>query len=283
MLRRLVLLALAALVAGCPSVQQQYVVRRANLSCDEANRYAFASMRSLGYSVGQFRLATVGAPGMIKATRPSERGGDDHVTVDIRCQPDGIEVFGAKDESLLKQDVTFSRGFFLAFTGLADHGPETAAWNEQQSGGTTSGGAKFKIQPQIGLETKLDFGEDLAAAGILAVKVTVQNGSDRTYKLDPAAIELRNAADYGVKPIGLGEAAAKLASASAADAAAGAPPTDPGRMADLLRGRALTGRTLRPGDQAEGFIYFPTGSYTRARATLVDTATDESEGFLVEF
>jgi hypothetical protein len=30
-------------------------------------------------------------------------------------------------------------------------------------------------------------------------------------------------------------------------------------------------------------VYFPTGSYARARATLVDVESGESEGFLVEF
>mgnify|MGYP003513271711 CR=1 FL=1 len=47
--------------------------------------------------------------------------------------------------------------------------------------------------------------------------------------------------------------------------------------------RALAGGTLKPGDRAEGFVYFPVGSYARARATLVDVDTKESEGFLVEF
>ena len=136
------------------AAQQQYIVRRDKLSCDEANRYAFDSMRSLGYSVGQFRLARVGAPGVIKGSKEGERG-TEHVTVDIRCEAAGVELFGSKDETFLKQDMTFSRGFYLAFTGLADHGPQTVAWQEKQSGGTTSGGVKFKIQPQIGLETKL--------------------------------------------------------------------------------------------------------------------------------
>lgn len=263
-------------------MQQQYVVRR-NIPCDDANRYAFDSMKSLGYSVGQFRLAKVGAPGLIRASRPAERGGTENVTVDIRCEPDGVEAFGAKDESLLKQDMTFSRGFFLAFTGLADHGVENAAWKEQETGGTTSGGAKFEMHPQIGLETKLDFGEDLAGAGILAVKVKVQNGSNITYRFDPAKIELRNAADDSVVQLPLSQASSALARTSSADAGEGAPPPDPARMEALLRERALAARTLRPGEQVEGFVYFPTGTYTRGRATLVDTATDESEGFLVEF
>jgi len=283
MLARFALLALAVIAAACTSAQQQYVARRPNLSCDDANRYAFSSVRSLGYSVGRFQLAQRGTPGLIKASKPGERGGEEHATVDIKCDATGVEVFGAKDESLLKQDVTFSRGFFLAFTGLVDHGAEMVAWHEQETGGTTGGGVKFKIQPQVGLETKLDFGENLAGANILAVKVTVQNGSNITYKLDPAAIELRNTADDSVHQIAIPEAAAALARVSVAESGEGAPPPDPARMENLLRSRQLAARTLRPGDQAEGFIYFPTGTYTRARATLVDTATDESEGFLVEF
>ena len=282
-MRRLALFALAALIAGCPGAQQQYVARRANLSCDDANRYAFDTMRSLGYSVGTFRPARIGAPGVIKAQKEIEGHSTDYVTVDIKCDANGIEASGTKDQSPLKQDVTFSRGFFLAFTGLVDHGAESQAWHEKESGGTTGGGAKFEMRPQIGLESKLDFGEDLASGGILAVKVKVQNGSDITYRLDPTTIELRTSNDDSVAQIPLTSAAAALAKASSADAGAGAPPPDPARMEALLRERALTARTLRPGDQAEGFIYFPTGTYVRARATLVDTATDENEGFLVEF
>ena len=41
---------LVALVAGCAtSMQKQFNVRRDDLSCEEANRYAFRTMRNLGY------------------------------------------------------------------------------------------------------------------------------------------------------------------------------------------------------------------------------------------
>src|SRR6185503_18271221 len=118
-----------------------YVAHR-NVSCDEANRYAFSSVRSLGYSVTDFRPATPAAPGTIKATRENERGTTDNVTVAMRCQGNGVEAFGTKDESPLKQDATFSRGFFLAFTGIIDNRAANAAEREQTTGGTTSGGAK---------------------------------------------------------------------------------------------------------------------------------------------
>ena len=183
MLARFALLALAVIAAACTSAQQQYVARRPNLSCDDANRYAFSSVRSLGYTVGRFQLAQRGTPGLIKASKPGERGGEEHATVDIKCDATGVEVFGAKDESLLKQDVTFSRGFFLAFTGLVDHGAEMVAWHEQETGGTTGGGVKFKIQPQIGLETKLDFGENLVF-GLKEVRI---------FALDEWSLMLRQA------------------------------------------------------------------------------------------
>ncbi len=280
--RRLFLLACAALFAGCPSVQQQYVARR-NVSCEEANRYAFSSVRSLGYTVGEFRPATTSGSGTIKANRTNDRGNPESVTVAIHCEPSGVEAWGTKDESPLKQDQTFSRGFFLAFTGLIDNRAANAAEREQTTGGTTSGGVKFEMRPQLGLESKLDFGEDLAGAGIVAVKVTIQNGSNITYRFDPAKIELRNANDDSVTQVPLSQAASALAKVTSADAGAGAPPPDPARAEALLRERALAPRTLKPGDRVEGFVYFPTGTYTRGRATLVDTATDENEGFLVEF
>jgi hypothetical protein len=278
-----VVLVVAAIIADCASLQEQYNVRRTNLSCEDANRYAHQSMRSLGYAVTEFRLARLGEEGMIKGTKPGERGEIHTGKVLIRCEP-GEVLLSAAEEQFLKQDLTFTRGFFLTFTSLADHAAESAAWERQRSGGVTGGGVKFKIQPQIGLESKLDFGEDLAGAGILAVKVTVENGSDRTYKLDPAAIELRPIeGDSKVPQLTLSAAATALARAAAADSGEGAPPPDPRGIETLLRERMLAARTLRPGDQADGFVYFPTGRYRRARATLVDVETEEPEGFLVEF
>ena len=70
---------------------------------------------------------------------------------------------------------------------------------------------------------------------------------------------------------------------TAADLPAGAPTPVPDSIAQELRERQLMPQRLRPGEQAEGFIYFRAGEYARARATLIDVETSESEGFLVEF
>jgi hypothetical protein len=264
-------------------MQSQYNVRRSNLTCDQANRYAFQSMKSLGYTVTSFEPAAIGRAGMLRGNKSEQqRFGHDGV---VRIACDATEVrLEAAEEQLLSQDLTFTRGFYLAFTGIADHSAAGAAYAEEQAGGTTEGGAKFKIQPQLALETKLDFGEDLAAGGVLAVKVTVQNGSEITYTLDPAAIELRPRGGTGkVMQLAIGDAAQAITKAAAADLDPGIPGPKAANIEAMLRQRALTGGTLKPGDRAEGFVYFPIGSYARARATLVDVESGESEGFLVEF
>ncbi len=276
---------MAAVVAGCASsMQKQYQVRRDNVSCEEANRYAFRSMRNMGYEVTTFEPAQLGQRGLLKGRQEDARRGLHYVTVHVTCEPSGEVRLQASRDEFLKQDTEFSRGFFLTFTSFADNATRNAAYAEEQSGGVKSGGVKFKIKPQLGLESKLDFGHDLNGGKVLAVRVIVQNGSDRTYELDPRDIELRPLKGRGkVRQLRVPDAAANIAAAGAADLPAGAPTPVPSTIAQELRERQLKQQTLKPGDQAEGFVYFRTGEYARARATLVDVETTESEGFLVEF
>ena len=82
-------------------------------------------------------------------------------------------------------------------------------------------------------------------------------------------------------PPGYDSARRVAASAGALDAGAARP--DTAAIEKTLRERALKAQKLAPGSETEGFLYFPTGKYARARATLVDVETKESEGFMVEF
>jgi hypothetical protein len=282
-MRRVVIAGLVLAASACTSMQSQYAVRRNNISCEQANRYAFQSMKTLGYVVTSFEPAAVGRAGVLRGRKSEEGRSDRDGVVQIACEASEVRL-DAAEEQFLSQDLTFTRGFYLAFTGIADHAGTDAAYAEEQSGGAASGGVKFKIQPQLALETKLDFGEDLASGGVLAVKVTVQNGSPETYTLDVAAIELRpREGTARVQQIDVATASQAIAKAAQADIGEGAQGPSVASIEGMLRKRALVGRTLKPGDQAEGFVYFPVGSYARARATLVDVATGESEGFLVEF
>lgn len=283
MRRPVAVVVLILFAVACTSMQSQYAVRRNNLTCDQANRYAFQSMKSLGYTVTTFEPAAVGRTGVLRGSKVEEgKSGHDGI-VHIACDPSEVRL-DAAEEQLLSQDLTFTRGFYLAFTGIADHATTNAAYADDQAGGAAEGGVKFKIQPQLALETKLDFGEDLASGGVLAVKVSVQNGSEITYKLDPAAIELRpRSGSDKILQVDVGAASQKIAHAAAADLDPGIPGPTAASIEGTLRKRALAPGTLKPGGSAEGFVYFPTGNYARARATLVDVESGESEGFLVEF
>jgi hypothetical protein len=278
--------ALVALAIACTPMHAQYNVRRSNITCDQANRYAFQSLKSLGYTVTSFEPASIGRAGLLRASKSEDNAGRSSShdgVVHITCDSSEVRLEASEDQ-ILSQDMTFTRGFYLAFTGIADNSTTNAAYADEQAGGATEGGVKFKIQPQLALETKIDFGEDLAAGGVLAVKVVVQNGSPVTYTLDPAAIELRaRGGSDKVGQIAIGDAAKAVAKAAAAGLDPGIPGPTAASIETTLRQRALAGRTLKPGDKAEGFVYFPTGTYARARATLVDVESGESEGFLVEF
>lgn len=273
-------------VLACTPMHSQYVVRRNNLTCDQANRYAFRSMKTLGYTVTTFEPAALGRRGVLRGNKTEDAsaraaGGDG--VVHITCDPTEVRLEAEQDQ-LLSQDLTFTRGFYLAFTGIADHATSETAYAEERSGGVAEGGVKFKIEPQLALETKLDFGEDLAAGGVLAVKVTVQNGSKITYRFDPGAIELRpRSGTDKIRQVDVHEAAQKIARAATADLDPGIAGPSAASIEETLRKRGLPGGILQPGDHVEGFAYFPTGSYARARATLVDVESGESEGFLVEF
>ena len=277
---------LTVLLFACTPMHSQYGVRRSNLTCDQANRYAFQSLKSLGYTVTGFEPAALGRDGVLRGSKTEDSAGRSSShdgVVHIACDASEVRLEAAADQ-FLSQDLTFTRGFYLAFTGIADHSTAGAAYAEEQSGGVHEGGVKFQIRPQLALETKLDFGEDLAAGGVLAVKVTVQNGSAQTFTLDPAAIELRPRGGSGkVMQAEIGEAAKAIARAAAADLGGGIAGPTPASIESMLRKRALAGGTLKPGDRVEGFVYFPIGTYSRARATLVDVESGEGEGFLVEF
>src|SRR6185436_6792975 len=174
----------------------------------------FQSLKSLGYTVTSFEPAAVGRAGVLRASKTAEGSSSHDGVVNIACDSSEVRL-EASEEQFLSQDMTFTRGFYLAFTGIADNATTNAAYADEQAGGATEGGVKFKIEPQLALETKLDFGEDLAAGGVLAVKVTVQNGSPVTYTLDPAAIELRpRAGSDKVRQLDTGEAAKTIARAA---------------------------------------------------------------------
>jgi hypothetical protein len=163
-------------------------------------------------------------------------------------------------------------------------------------------GVQVKLEPLRGFASVLDFEADLSAAGILPVKVTVVNGTNRVYEFDPRDIVLRRAGSRErARPLTPTQAVDRLLATNAkvlgrgggqAGAEAGAGPVDAraaselgdvDRAADVIPERQLKAARLRPYQEVSGFLYYQVADYDRARVTMVDVATGETEGFIVDF
>jgi hypothetical protein len=142
------------------------------------------------------------------------------------------------------------------------------------------GGLRVLLEPVRGMAAKLDFNVDLAAADVLPVRVTVINSTTRTYRFDPTDIALVQPDSTRVHPLSVDEAVQRIATAPRP--AESAPP-DRSALLSLLRGGALAGNAVTANQTVKGYLFFPLGQYVKGRVSLEDEATEETEGFVVEF
>ena len=235
----------------------------------------------MGFSITAFRPAAIGRPGTLHGTR-DERGVQ-NVTVAVTCNGTSVDVDASEDGKWLGQ-LEFKRGFYLAFTGIVqaaeitDAAAREAALHPAQD--RKGPGLRVRLEPVPGLAAKLDFDVDLAAANVLPVRVTIANGTSRTYRFDPTDIVLMQQDGTRVRPLSVDDAAQRVVTAPRpADAAA----PDAGAVTQQLRGRALSGDSVAANQTIKGYVFFPLGQYAKGRVSLEDQATEESEGFVVEF
>jgi len=305
------LLVTGGLLFSCTPITRFYEIHTDRLSCEQANRYVHDALRSARMTVTAFRLASPGQPGFISAERH-----DKHETiagtVDIRCKADGVHIIPS--ENGLGGEQYFERAVFLSVTGRADLSAEEvrpASLREEKSpasGGVVAMdtmpvprkhverkkkavGVSVSLEPIRGFATVLDFEANLSAAGVLPVKVRIENGSSRHYRFHPADVVLRRAGKrLRAYPLELAEAVSRLRQAQRraeqADGSVGAagagPLGDVERAIRIMGRRLLQSAQLAPGQVVEGFVYYADGDYDRARVTMADRATGETEGFLVE-
>lgn len=318
---------IACVLAACTPVSKSYEIHTGEIGCDEANRLVHDSVTGMGMTVTGLKVAKPGGSGYVRATRTDKRGKLEG-EVDIRCAADGIHIVASQagiggDE--------FERGIFLSIIGRADlmveregreagrlvkrssarsePSPYVAEPPESASGAGAATpsraapaavGVRLLLEPVHGYATLLDFEANLSAAGLLPIKVRVENGTDRVYELDPGDIALRRAGSRErARALPIADAVARLEAAnlralgiSGAQPSSATGPADPlapselgdvRRASAIINERRLRAARLRPGDRVEGFLYFESGDYDRARVLMIDAATGETEGFLVEF
>jgi hypothetical protein len=286
--RRLGVLALAALLAACNPPVRQYELKRQALSCDEANRFAYETLKAMGFSIDELQPASLGGRGVLKGTRTRSApdSGVQHVTVTVRCTPAGADIDAGEDGAFFTQ-VDFKRGFHDSFTSVVSMSRAREQMNERIAAGTAPASQQrhdlqVEIEPLTGHEGKLHFQFDLPAAGVLPVRLHILNLTDRRYAFDPAEVRLTRADRRRVRALSAAQAASRVA---AARGPSGEPVTElaESAVARRLQSEQVAAVEVKPGDDISGYLYFPLADYERARVVLTDAATGEAEGVLVEF
>lgn len=277
----------AAFLTGCSPPIKHYEIREPGLSCAEANRLAHDTLVGMGFAIRRFDPAAPGGSGRLQGTREVAGGGTQSVTVDIDCKPSGVEIDASEDGKVLGQ-IEFKRGFYISFGSIRSTARAQAEMDKKMVAGTAPpslqrGDVRVLVTPVRGQSAKLDFALDMAAGGILPVRIAISNLTERSYRLDPDDIRLTRADRQRATALSPEEAAGRVVAARKGET--GEPVTTLSReqVAERLRAKLLKARTVVSRSEVVGFLYFPLADYTRARVLLTEAESGETEGFMVEF
>ncbi len=296
----------------------EYDVIDPDMSCEDASRFSVRAVERLGYEVTSFTPATDAAEGKIEAKQMGRWGGEENVSVTIACGSNGVRIATRSDvtpceqanmvmhqavessgftittytpATLLKagritgekegaeptsvtitcyiernrvemetsedspvldnvdfyQALTdFQLGFFTAFNKLEERVAKNPADQDR---------LYVALRPLNLVDNQVVFGT--RELSVLPIKVNISNPTQQTYLLETQWIMLVDASGKRVKPIGEGETAFPAPS--------------------------LIDRSIGPGANIQGYLYYPLGTYTGARGSLADQRNQEREGFSVEF
>jgi hypothetical protein len=269
------------LLAACTPPIRQFDLDNQPLTCEKANGYTLRTLQAMGFTITAFDPAAIGRAGTLRGTRDEQ--GVQNVTVTLMCREHDVDIDASEDGKFLNR-LEFRRAFYLSFTGIVqateitEAAAREAALHPAQD--RQGPGLRVLLEPVPGQAAKLDFSADLAAAGVLPVRVTIVNGTTRTYRFDPTDIALVEKDGTRVRPLSIDDVARRIAAAPRpADAAA----PDASSVMQQLRARALSGDAIAANQTVKGYAFFPLGRYAKGRVSLEDQATEESEGFVVEF
>lgn len=262
---RLAALVLASLCA-C-SAQTRSHAAAAGMPCTEAMRAAGAALVRLGYRADVVDAAQPGVVGRVVGhkssgwtSRAPEPGTDYTATVSIACSDHGAEFDAVTDEPV-PAALTFRSDFVAAVQSVASRRvirPQLAERPET--------GVVISVEPLRGDAATAAFGDDLTTMGLTPVRVTIDNRTERTYAFAVARVQLIKQEGERVGPL-TDDSITKVVSTFPAEI----------RQQRLADGHIASATVL------SGFLYFPAAAYRGATLVLTDQATDEEEGFSVEF
>ena len=290
-IRRTVRTALAASLVllaatACTPPIRQFDLKQQPLTCEQANADTYETLRTMGFTVTAFDPAAIGRVGTIRATR-EDRGSTQNVTVVITCTGRGADIDASEDNRWLGL-LEFKRGFYLAFTATAAQAASASVAARDESERPFEQkrlkGLQVLLEPVLGLGAKLDFDFDLAAAGVLPVRVTINNVTTRTYRFDPSDVVMIGKDGTRVPPLTVAAAAQRVVDAARQPTAGDKMASPDGaEVARRLQERLLQSHTVPAKQSVKGYLFYPSAPYVKGRISLEDVATEETEGFVVEF
>jgi len=258
---------------GTPWFVRPAHVSEPMLTCAQATRAAREALTRMGYAVGAVEAAKPGVPGKVVGkvdtgwTPANPESGDAHqVVVTIQCSDRGSEFDAVTDEGFTTQ-LTFARRFSNALKENADRKVVQPRLSDEPPPGL-----ELKVEPLRGSASESAFGLDLPGAGVTPVKVDIVNRSPRRYRFRRANVRLVTEEGTRAKPLTPAAAAQRAVKVG-----------DAGEAAVLLQQKTIADGEIPPGGSLGGYLYFNAAAYRRARVVLTDVASDEPEGFSVEF
>lgn len=278
-------------LSACSMPAAQYQLHDRQITCDDANRFAYKTLEAMGFTVTEFEAATYGAGGTLAGERLQRQGGNrtdrQKVAVEIQCSAAGATL-NARDVDKWIDQVDFKRSFYMAFTSVISVTTADEEMQDRVARGTAPKSQQrhdlqVVVEPVVGHAAKLYFGVDLASARVLPVRVNVVNHTLRWYSLDPMEIRIRRSDRKRVEPLSAAAAAALVGQARDAETGQPITPLSEGAVAEKLKAELFHTKRLGPGAQGTGFLYFPLETYRGMRILFIDTETDEPEGVMVAF
>lgn len=276
----IVLAALLAALTACGPPMRQFDLMNQALTCEQANDATLRALESMYFKISEFEPAAAGRPGKVRGKRKATVGFQ-NVRVNITCRNGGADV-DASEEGDFFGVSDFKQTFYLHFTAaIAEVAAGGAPGRDRGPRSTT--GLQVLIEPVDGLNAKIDFDLDPTAAGVLPVRITINNVTARRYTFDPNEVVLLRTDGARVSPLSVAEAAQRIAAAEAKHrTAAGGAVVDSPEAARRLEQKVLSSHAVAGKQTLKGYLFYPVGQYTKGRLSLEDVESEESEGFVVD-
>lgn len=249
------ILCAAALLLGSGCAGRYVRMEQKGMTCTQALQSATGAIQKMGYTITGTAPPAPGNPGMVTGERVLAANVH-RILVQVFCTSLGAEVAASVEGGLIDH-LNFQSDFRAAFNEVAQARPPIRK--------IASVGVDVLVIPDR--VTGNDLGIDFSGTGVLPVKVQIANNTTRSYRFESADLVLQQADGQRVHPFTLTELAARVS----------LPVADTGRLP------SLQGGILAPQQTVSGYLYYPFGGYVRARFSLTDLESEETEGFWIEF